>query len=63
MLALKDWKSLDAKARVSIAVYAAQLGADRHRMSGDFDTSFKEDANFNGPSPTLKANVQGPWAH
>ncbi len=61
---LEESKSLDAKARVNIALYAAQLKeADVDRMSGDFDTNFKEDANFNGTSPTLKANLQGAWAH
>ncbi len=45
--------------RESAAVLAAQLKeADLDRLTGDYDTSFKEDPHFNGVSTTLQPNVR-----
>jgi len=41
------------------SVMSRMLGeADIARIMGDYDTSFKEDANFYGVSPTYKPNIQ-----
>ncbi len=47
-------KPMDQQSLIAAAVLAAQLkGDDMDRLTGDFDTCFKEDRNFNGISATL----------
>lgn len=54
---------LDDAQKVEAAVQARMVKeADFDRITADFDTSFKEDKNFSGESPTLKANLQAPIA-
>lgn len=44
--------------RIALATYAAMLKqSDHDRIAADFDTSFKEDNNFYGESPSYHANV------
>ncbi|NDE90631.1 MAG: methyl-accepting chemotaxis protein [Alphaproteobacteria bacterium] len=52
---------LEGDQKTEAAVQARMLKeADFDRIKGDFDTSFKEDPNFNGLSPSLKANLDTP---
>lgn len=49
--------SLDEK--IALEKFAAMLAeSDVGRVTADFDTVFKEDANFYGISPTLKSNLE-----
>lgn len=53
--------ALDEEQKVEAAVQARMVKeGDFDRISADFDTAFKEDKNFNGESPTFKANLAKP---
>jgi len=51
------------KARTQLSLYASMLKADDiDRIDGDIATSFNENPDMYGASPTLRANLQGPLA-
>lgn len=52
-------KNISQQDRDQMAVESAMLKqSDVDHVSGDIDTAFKEDANFNGISPTLRQRVE-----
>jgi len=51
--------SLDSQEMIELAVAARMVKeADFDRITADFDTTFKEDPNFGGVSPTLQSKLQ-----
>ncbi|MFZ5428297.1 MAG: methyl-accepting chemotaxis protein [Thermodesulfobacteriota bacterium] len=58
-LPLAGGNDLSLAERSMLSVYSAMLSeSDLERIKAGIDTAFKEDANFYGVSPSLKANVQ-----
>lgn len=56
---LANIKEAEQDVRTELAVMARMLKeADMDRIVGDINTSFKEDANFYGTSPTLEKNLK-----
>lgn len=52
-------KELSYSDKIQLAVYSAMLAeADLARVSGSTETSFNEDKNFYGASPTLQKRIQ-----
>ena len=57
LLAAKQ--ALTPDQRTQFAVFAALLKeSDLERIKASLDTAFNEDANFNGPSPTLASSIK-----
>lgn len=62
-ISLSDKSALATDEKTEVAVQSRMVKeADFDRISADFDTSFKEDPNFNGVSDSYKASLEAPLA-